>query len=295
MTKLLIYSDLHLEVSDFQPDRAAVEAADVVVLAGDVHQGALGIAWARETFAAKPIVYVAGNHEFFGASQEWDRTLDDLRNSARVHDVHFLENSAARILNTRFLGCTLWTDFSYFGQKFVAELRQQADSAFPDYRSISADANIHTGLLTTALTISRHQVSLAWLRRELAISDPSGTVVVSHHFPHPKSCPPRFAAAPMTAAYGSNLNTDLIVQAGLWIHGHVHHSVDYSVESGGRSVRVISNPMGYGPTPRYPQFENLNFKAGFLMEQLPDGSWRQTARQALYGTSPCFHTQIWIP
>lgn len=274
MIKLLVYSDLHLEVSDFEPDNAAVKAADVVVLAGDIHQGVAGVVWARETFAQKPVVYVAGNHEFFGVRQEWDRTLDELRESARVHDVHFLENSAVEIAGASFAGCTLWTDFAYFGADRVEGLRQLADNQFADYRAIAAESNIHTGLLTTDLSISRHQDSVAWLRRELAVSDPVNTVVVTHHFPHHKSCPPRFATSPMTAAYGSNLDTDLIARTGLWIHGHVHHSVDYAVGSGSRQARVISNPMGYGPTPRYPQYENPNFSAGFLMEQLSDSSWK---------------------
>lgn len=275
MTTLLVYSDLHFEKTGFQPNSAAVDAADVVVLAGDIHQGASGVGWARNSFASKPIVYIAGNHEFFGAAQDWDRTLDDLRESARVHDVYFLEDSAIEITNTRFLGCTLWTDFAYFGSDRVEELKRQADSAFPDYRAIRADANIQTGLLTTALSIARHEASLAWLRRKLAASVQSDTVVVTHHFPHPQSCPRRFATSPMTAAYGSNLDPELIALAGLWIHGHVHHSVDYAVEGCSRQARVISNPMGYGPTPHYPQYENPDFKAGFLVDQLPDGSWRQ--------------------
>lgn len=274
MTKLLIYSDLHLEKSDFHADRAAVEAADIVVLAGDIHEGAAGVAWARNSFASKPIVYVAGNHEFFGAAQEWNRTLDELRESARIQDVHFLEDSAIEIASTRFLGCTLWTDFAYHGADRVDELRHQADNQFADYLAIRADANIHTGLLTTTLSISRHQESLAWLRQELAASDPRNTVVITHHFPHQKSCPSRYATAPMTAAYGSNIEPELIARAGLWIHGHVHHNVNYLVEGEGRSARVVANPRGYGPTPRYPQYENPDFSDRYLVEQLPDGSWR---------------------
>lgn len=274
MIKLLVYSDLHLEVSYFQPDYAAVKAADVVVLAGDIHQGVAGVVWARNTFLHKPVVYVAGNHEFFGVRQEWDRTLDELREAACIHDVHFLENSSVEIAGALFAGCTLWTDFAYFGADRVYEVRQQAESQFADYRAIAAESNIHTRRLTTDLSISRHQGSVAWLQRQLALSDPASTVVVTHHFPHHRSCPPRYATAPMTAAYGSNLETELITRAGLWIHGHVHHCVDYAVESEGRRARVISNPMGYGPTRRYPQYENPNFNAGFLMEQLPDRSWK---------------------
>ena len=54
--KLLIYSDLHLENSAFEPDPDAVRAADVVVLAGDIHPGSDGVIWARQTFPDKPVV-----------------------------------------------------------------------------------------------------------------------------------------------------------------------------------------------------------------------------------------------
>ena len=62
--KLLVLSDLHLEFAPFMPAPAAVDAADVVVLAGDICNGTKAIPWARQAFGSKPVVYVAGNHEF---------------------------------------------------------------------------------------------------------------------------------------------------------------------------------------------------------------------------------------
>ena len=41
--KLHVLSDLHLELFGFQPDPAAVAAADVIVLAGDIHKGTRAI------------------------------------------------------------------------------------------------------------------------------------------------------------------------------------------------------------------------------------------------------------
>lgn len=79
--KLYVLSDLHVEFAPFVPDLAAAEAADVVVLAGDIHTAALGMAWAREAFPAKPIIYVAGNHEFY--KQHWDAP----KYSKSVHSV----------------------------------------------------------------------------------------------------------------------------------------------------------------------------------------------------------------
>lgn len=64
--KLLVLSDLHVEFAPFVPDRSAMSAADVVVLAADIHTGVQVMAWARQSFADKPIIYVAGNHEFYG-------------------------------------------------------------------------------------------------------------------------------------------------------------------------------------------------------------------------------------
>lgn len=57
--KLHILSDLHVEFAPFVPDRAAVDAADVVVLAGDIHQRARQ-AWARQAFAGNPRVNERG-------------------------------------------------------------------------------------------------------------------------------------------------------------------------------------------------------------------------------------------
>jgi hypothetical protein len=61
--KVRILSDLHLEFQDWKPPKVD---ADVVVLAGDIHVGARGVDWARRSFPLSPVVYVPGNHEFYG-------------------------------------------------------------------------------------------------------------------------------------------------------------------------------------------------------------------------------------
>jgi predicted phosphodiesterase len=50
---------------EFGPVQIPPTNEDVVVLAGDVHVGPKGCAWAQTQFPAKPIVYVLGNHEFY--------------------------------------------------------------------------------------------------------------------------------------------------------------------------------------------------------------------------------------
>jgi len=61
--KLHILSDLHTEFADFSPPETG---ADVVILAGDIGVGVGGVEWAARRFSKVPVVYVPGNHEFYG-------------------------------------------------------------------------------------------------------------------------------------------------------------------------------------------------------------------------------------
>lgn len=62
--RLRIFSDLHLEHFDEGLDLPDV-AADVVILAGDIHTGTQGLHWAASRFSGVPIIYVPGNWDDF--------------------------------------------------------------------------------------------------------------------------------------------------------------------------------------------------------------------------------------
>ena len=86
--KLHIISDIHLEFSTFEPPKTN---ADVIVLAGDVGKVGNGIHWARRTFPDKPIIYVIGNHEFYGTQRA--ETVARMHIDARAAGVHLLDDS----------------------------------------------------------------------------------------------------------------------------------------------------------------------------------------------------------
>lgn len=258
--KLLVLSDLHVEFSPFTPDLAATAAADVVVLAGDIHKAREVVPWARRTFEDKPVVLVAGNHELYRG--EWERTLDTIRGDALTHQVHFLENDAVTIHGVRFLGATLWTDFAYFGQHTIEEAMAAARKFMIDYRLIVG--------CTPERTVERHQASRAWLEGELALPGENlHRVVVTHHAPSKRSTAVQYQNDRCTAAFASRLPADLLDQAGLWIHGHTHSSHLYRV---GR-CRVVCNPRGYPHGWIDGGYENRGFHPGLLMEQTSDGRW----------------------
>ena len=284
--KLLVLSDLHVEFAAFQPDLEATKAADVVVLAGDIYKGEHGMHWARRTFPDKKIVYVAGNHEFYG--QHWDMLLRHFRMLAGVYDIHFLENDSVTIDGIRFLGTTLWTDFEFFGQTVRSKMMRLAENGMNDFRLIEADplairlvglaGNVaETSItddrirprLSPTHTILRHRESLAWLQEQLGnreLGDPDKTVVVTHHYPSKRSTAAKWASDPLTAAFGSKLDVELLTQAKLWIHGHTHDSCDYRLGDSNRSVRVVCNPRGYPLRRLTGEFENPAFNPRLLIE-----------------------------
>ena len=90
--KILVLSDLHLEFANLSPPNSKV---DLVILAGDIWKKDQGIHWARATWPTIPIIYLAGNHEFYRT--ERNACLGALRSSAQKANVHFLENDEIEI------------------------------------------------------------------------------------------------------------------------------------------------------------------------------------------------------
>ncbi len=129
--RLRILSDLHVEFGEFA--LPSVEA-DVVVLAGDIHQGLKGPAWASRQFSGQPVVYVAGNHELY------HETVPDFIEQARLAtegtNIHFLENRSVELCGFTFLGCTLWTDFCLFGRERQVDAWAQAAALIRDFSRI---------------------------------------------------------------------------------------------------------------------------------------------------------------
>jgi predicted phosphodiesterase len=230
--KIHVLSDLHTEFEPFHPPETD---ADVVVLAGDTSTGTRGIDLARDWFAGRPVVYVAGNHEFYRESTP--RLQRKLADAARHAGVHYLENRAVVIGGVRFLGCTLWTDFELFGERHGSMAAAQA--AMNDFRLIRVDPDYRRFRPADARV--SHMVSRDWLMRTLDAPFDGPTVVITHHAPSLRSVNELYREHPATPAYASDLEYLLDGRVSLWIHGHTHVCVDYEV--GG--TRVFSNQRGY--------------------------------------------------
>jgi len=243
--RIRVLSDLHLEFQDWTPPPVP---AELVVLAGDIHVGTAGLPWARRHFANSQIIYVPGNHEFYGG--EMEATLQQLRHVAATHDIALLDGDIIAIEGVRFLGATLWTDFALHGSDPPAIAQAQADArrGMVDYRKISLRGS---GRLQPDDTRAIHRRQSAWLAQELARPHPGTTVVVTHHLPHALSVHPRYEGDRLNPSFASDLSALVRAPVQLWIHGHTHSSIDYRIDG----TRVVCNPRGYLPQDPNPEFD----------------------------------------
>lgn len=238
--RLHVLSDLHLEHAPFVPPRVD---ADVVVLAGDIAPGTRGVEWMRSHLDGRPIVYVAGNHEFYG--HDVPGLTSRIHDAARGSQIHVLENDAVVIHGVRFLGCSLWSDFEAGGRVKRAYSMRVCERLVNDYKLIRVSERARP--LRAQDTRDLHVASRAWLATCLAEPHDGPTVVVTHHAPLlRKEAPTNEVTAAISGAFASDLTELMDGDAvKLWVFGHIHRIVDVVVHG----TRVLSNQRGYPHEP----------------------------------------------
>lgn len=250
--KINVLSDLHLGQGQLA---WPANDADLVILAGDIARPAQAIEWAAGL--GKPVLYVPGNHEFYGASLGATRAA--LRQLAAGSAVRVLDDDQAVIAGVRFLGSTLWSDFMLFGADGKAAAQAEALRSIRDFSRIFVDDALQQ-TFTPDDSVGLFARHARWLAQRLAQPHDGPTVVITHHAPATGSIHPRFAGSPINACFVSDASHLLGgSQVQLWIHGHTHDSFDYQVNG----TRVVCNPRGYA---RNGVNENARFDPDFIVE-----------------------------
>jgi len=229
--RIHLLSDLHNEFDLFEPE---VRDADVVILAGDINVKTRGVEWAKNTFTC-PVLYVPGNHEFYGG--HLTRTLEKMR-AASSDQVRVLDRDEVILSGVRFLGATMWTDFAATGNPPIAAFTAQ--NGLNDFKQIRT---AEFRRIRPADLISESAKTRDWLRAKLADPFDGPTVVITHHAPSMRSLEDNPHAGGHLDAAFANRWEDLMGgdQVALWVHGHSHTAVDYDVAG----TRVVCNPRGY--------------------------------------------------
>ena len=248
--KIQILSDLH---NEFLRNGRSTPAhhwngiipetdADVIILAGDIDVGTLGIEWAiqESTRLCKPVVYVPGNHEFY--HHEYFSLKTEMIDLCRGTDVNCLSSGVFIHSDVRIIGTTLWTDYAVNTQVPIDLVMESAISRMPDHRIIKFKSGGETRVFLPSDALLIHQKELSWIEQQLARPFEGKTVVVTHHGPHPACQHPGFQVSEITGAFHSDL-TNIInaYDIDLWVYGHTHANLDV-VES---NTRIVANQAGY--------------------------------------------------
>jgi predicted phosphodiesterase len=238
--KIQIMSDLHLE---FHKDRGQSfirglnpDGVDVLVLAGDIDTVKTGLGNKLRMLCTiyPQVVFVLGNHEYYGSTRE---EVIEHMSQLKLDNFHWLHNNTATIAGQRFIGCTLW-----FRDDPGAVFHRGSMNDFKQIPKVGGWVYDENKESTEFLTLDSN----------------SSDIVITHHLPSKRSVSPRFNRSDLNRFFVCELD-DVIEhnQPKMWVHGHTHDSCDYKV--GG--TRVVCNPLGYTGIET-----NHNFNDNFIVE-----------------------------
>ncbi len=235
--KIRLLSDLHHEwmraADEKAQDYYEYRGEDVLVLAGDIASGSTNVFDTMKRFkkAGFPkIVYVPGNHEYYGTDI---RTFDAniALKVSRDEDMHMLNPSWVEIGDTIFIGATLWTNFR---GNFHSQLAAKA--MISDFRLIDNFRPPQAEL--------KYYEHVTYIRNCLKTFRGRKIVVVTHFLPAVECISERFRAGDnlLNHYFANDLGGEIAeLENVTWLFGHTHDSCDFMLGN----TRMVCNPYGY--------------------------------------------------
>ena len=233
--KVQIASDIHLEFTGMgcDLDPATMEERDLLICAGDVAERDRGHDWLNLQSKYSPVVFVAGNHEYYGTDIDW---LD----SYYEHDsggLFTLQMGVYEQDGVRIAGCTLWTDM----QGMDGWARRQVEKRMADFTGAITKRGAR---LSADMAAGINMQLRNWLLQQTDIN-----IVVTPHAPSCQSVSQNWlkngkSLNPAFAATSDDITEAL--KPKFWIHGHMHSFLRYWHNDKVDGTKIICNPRGYG-------------------------------------------------
>lgn len=273
-------SDLHLERRRLDLIEPPAGGFDVLACAGDLYEGhpEQGLAALLHLAQGRPVVLVPGNHEHYAPTGD-RRTASQLlaalvaevgRLNGLGAGIRLLQGAQAAVIDgVRFVGTTLWSDWSLAGRW----LRDDAPDRPADPVAYAAarmtdpvtGSREYLGSIRKedgspwqpADAMNAHHAEREALLTALAMPHDGPTVAITHH-PASALAADRFREAPgvpwwVPAFYATTVLDELAdeVRPELWLSGHFHAGHDITI---GR-CRWVANPI-----------EGATYRADFVVE-----------------------------
>jgi predicted phosphodiesterase len=220
-------SDLHFE---FHKDAGASFVAsldpagvDVLVVAGDLAVGS-GIGPALdvicERYGSSTVLYVHGNHEFYGTTREEVVAITRAACARHAH-LHWLDATATEVGGRTFLGAPMWFRHPGAAEKYKFGMN--------DFRQIHDFER---------WVYAENARALSFFEAEMR----PGDIVVTHHLPARACVLPQWQGHPLNPFFLCDVERLILERRpALWIHGHTHDTIDATLDG----TRIVCNPFGY--------------------------------------------------
>ena len=215
--KFRVCSDFHLEfyrLGEIAPSLSVYgdEKDTVLLLAGDI-----GVAMKPESYTHflyemserfMYVVYIAGNHEFYGGSLVNGRDIIN-KHIRELDNVEMVEREVLEFDGVRVLAATMWADYDGANPMSM----QAAQQFMSDYRAIRTGSNTDNPLDAVSHPLRPDDLlydfkeSRNFIFDELdnAKNDGKRCVVMTHHAPSRLSISPQFAMSDINGAFVSDL------------------------------------------------------------------------------------------
>lgn len=249
--KIQLLSDLHLEfLNKEQVEKLANKishntSVDVLILSGDICCLSSKSIANLYTFldviedSYPDIIYVLGNHEYYGTSKQEVPELGH-KLSKYYFNLHILENKSIVLRDTTFYGTTLW-----FEETVEVSLKKYSLNDYRYIKDFTPDV---------------------WCRKAVQFiknieDSESKKVLITHHVPHSRFISPRYVGNDMNCFYLNEIGKYLD-KFDLVTFGHSHDSVNYQFSD---RTLAMSNPRGY-LTNKNNEGENDKFEYQLIVE-----------------------------
>lgn len=241
-------SDLHLETRGgihAPPSAYPAPHSPLLVLAGDVYPAAAPEYKEVIRRVAEPfqlVLYVPGNHEFYGCPVPMDAAEARMREQCNsLSNVVYFNQASVRLGDTQFLGATMWTNPTHHTWAAGAQ-------DISDYRFICGKKGAALTPRDTCAIHTRHCEWLAHaLRRAKRDRLAKRAVVITHHAPSMALSEQTVSRQPSLFPFYFSTDLTQFLQDPFitaWCFGHTHESYQAEPQTcGGPSFHT--NALGY--------------------------------------------------
>jgi predicted phosphodiesterase len=237
--KIALASDLHYEFHGPGSHVEVPAGTDVLILAGDIGTIAtLPHALKHYASVAPHMLYVTGNHEFYGhgAADQVDDLIADVEAECPNLKRLTTEKGVVEIGGVAFAGDTLW-----FGDP--DGLNQIYEKTLADFTAIR-----WRDVATAKWIADQHA------RAKQFFQSAKADVFITHHMPSEALITPKWARSPINRFFASEVFQGVTHPPKVWCYGHTHDSSDRVLGD----TRFLCNPKGY-PHERSGVYEVKSF------------------------------------